>query len=208
MDRDLQADALDIGGPRRSAAFRIAIAAWAARRGASSTGSSPKAATIPNGPTLVDPAAEALGLLDQRPAAPRRSGRVASDEGTRVGPQERELAPFPGPRAPRRPRTWGGDASPHRADRGRCRSRVGGDPPRWSPELLSRYRSVLRGILSRAAARAMFQSVSRRASRRCSAFHRCRRCRGARACRAGPLLRTPRVSRAAPGRPRSRGASP
>ena len=51
---------------RRSTALRIATAACAARSVASSTGSRPKLATIPVAAEVLDPAAEAARLLDER----------------------------------------------------------------------------------------------------------------------------------------------
>ena len=86
-----------VAGRARSAALRMAIAAWAARRGASSTASSPKAATTPSGPSasMRPPKLSTFSTSTSRAraiSAPDVTVRW-TDQG---GSQERELAPLPG----------------------------------------------------------------------------------------------------------------
>ena len=147
------------------AAFRIAIAACAARRGASSTGSSPKAATIPSGPSWLDAAAEALGLFDEhlkrhgivwRSVCPMRARGWPA--GTPVGAV---------PSATRRARVL--HAAPRPRPRTRRASRAASTRPVMRSARVARASHLIAeraaGNLSRAAVRAMFQSVSRRTSR-------------------------------------------
>ena len=187
----------------RSAALRIATAAWAARRGASSTGSSPKTATTSVGPSSSTRPPKLSTFSTRTSKARAVSGtRSLSDGGTRTARRNASRRRSQG-RASRAGPAWGGRRGgvPMRRPVGGPRE-AGGGSLRWRPSFSIRYRSVPRGICSRAAARAMFQSVSSRASMRCSrstvpiASLRGRgRARGSGAVPAGPgVVGSPRAS--------------
>ena len=123
------------------------------------------------------PRSAALGLRRGRRSSPpsrrgsRGPGALGPDLTVRGrhegGPQERELATLPGRRAPDRTGAWRQRQLGVEPGTG-GRERADDDSLRRSPSFSMRYRSVPRGIWRRTAARAMFQSVSRSASRRCS----------------------------------------
>ena len=153
-------------GRARAAAFWIAMAACAARLGASSVASSPNAATTPVGlmPSMRPPK---LVTFSTRTPSARLASRGSSDSGARVSValksvtrrrSHRSAAGTAGAGAP------GGATGGRGAGRGTRRGTDGAGTPLLRPYFSMRARSVLREIPRSAAEREMFQRVWRSTS--------------------------------------------